>query len=913
MTAMTSPSDEHTRSISTTVTDEPPDPSDPGYPAEWEGDVVLRDGSIAHVRPITPTDAEAIHRFHAGQSAESIYLRFFAPIKRLSDRDVYRFTHVDHDTRVALVVVVGDELIGIGRYDRLEDPNSAEVAFNISDHYHGKGVGSVLLEHLAAIAQDAGITKFVADVLPQNRKMMKVFTDAGYEIGHHYDDGVITVEFRIEPTDRSQAVQLAREHRAEASSMAGVLSPKSIAVIGVSRRPDAMGSVALDNILDSGFCGPVYVVHDEAQTVRGLRTYRNLAEIGEPIELAVITVPADGVIDVVDDCARTGVRTLLVVTSGFAETGPAGMELQEKVLDHARRGGMRIVGPGSFGLVNNHPEVRLNATISTQMPRSGTLGVCSQSGGLGVGIVNAAIRGGLGLSVFVSAGNRVDVSTNDVMQFFIDDESTKTVAVYLESVGNPRKFNRIARQLSLRKPVVAVKSPTAGSVPPGHRARASRVDPSAFDSLLAQAGVIQTMTIREMTHVCELVAQQPLPEGDGVAILGTSAGLNAITAAAAKQAGLRVVGEPAHLPLGATSRQIAEDVEGTLSRNGVDMLLVTLVAPLSTSEEEVARAIAHIAGGSGKPCVTAFVGTRDVSWIMRKAGKLIDPVTNERQVVPVYATPLDGVNALAKAAQYSAWRRSDHGERMRPSGVSKGTVVQIVESVLQEAPQGRDLTTAEAAELLAAYGVAVWPTVSVHSAEEAMTAAAKLGYPVILRSRIESIRFRPGAGGESNEETTPDGLVEAFESMTRRLAAFGDPRLVVQKTAPPGIATIVSSTEDPLFGPVVSFSLAGPSADLLGDTAHRIPPLTDVDIRELITGLRGSPMLTGYRGSRPVDSAALEDIVGRVAALADDVPEIARLVLDYVNARSEGADVLGARITVAPAATRTDAGRRALS
>ncbi len=888
-----------------------PDRSD--YPTAWEGDVVLRDGSIGHVRPITPADAEAIHRFHAGQSAESIYLRFFAPIKRLSDRDVHRFTHVDHKNRVALVVVVGDEIIGIGRYDTLDDPKAAEVAFNISDHYHGKGVGSVLLEHLAAIAQESGITRFVADVLPQNRKMMKVFTDAGYEVRHHYDDGVISVEFTIEPTDRSQAVQLAREHRAEAQSMAGVLAPKSIAIVGVSRRPDAMGSMAVDNILDAGFTGPVYIVHSEADTVRSLPTYPTVSSIGEPIDLAIIAVPAEGVADVVDDCAKAGVHTLLVVSGGFAEQGPEGVQRQAELLTRARRAGMRIVGPGSFGLVNNHPDVRLNATISIDLPGAGTLGICTQSGGLGVGMMSAMIRADLGVSAFMSAGNRVDVSTNDLMQYFLDDESTKTVAMYLESVGNPRKFSRIARQLSLRKPVVAVKSPTAGAVPPGHRARASRVGHVAFDAMLDQAGVIPTSTIRELTHVCQFVAQQPLPEGDGIVVLGTSNGLNAITVEAARQAGLRVVGDAVPLPSSYTPRQITDAVEDAFARPGADMVSVTLVAPLSTNEEEVARAIAHLAGGLGKPCVTAFVGTRDVARVMRRAGRLIDPVTGERQVVPVYDTPLDGINALAKATRYATWRRSDHGERVRPSGVNRGTVDRIIERVLQATPSGRDLTTEEASAVLDAYGIEVWPTVEVHSPQEAVEAARRLGWPVVLRSRISSVRYRPGVGGESNEETTPDGLVEAFESMTRRLAAFGDPKLVLQSTAPPGIATIVSTTEDPLFGPVVSFSLAGPSSELLDDTAHRIPPLTDVDIRELIGGLRGSPLLTGYRGSRPVDSAALEDIVARVATLADDVPEIARLVLDYVNARPEGADVLGARITVAPAGARTDVGRRALT
>ena len=812
-----------------------PHPSDPGYPVEWEGDVVLRDGSIGHVRPITPADADAIHRFHDAQSAESIYLRFFAPIKHLSDRDVHRFTHVDHTTRVALVVVVGDDIVGIGRFDTLDDPKVAEVAFNISDHYQGKGVGSVLLEHLAAIAQEQGVTRFVADVLPQNRKMMKVFTDA------------------------------------------------------------------------------VHVVHSEAQSVRGLPTHRTVAEIGEPVDMAVVAVPAERVLDVVDDCAAAGVKTLLVLSSGFAETGELGAARQAELLVRARRGGMRVVGPNSYGLLNNDPAVRLNATIARSQPVPGTLGVFSQSGGLGVGLLTGAARAGLGLSIFASAGNRVDVSGNDVMQYLIDDDSTTTVALYLESIGNARKFSRIARQLSLRKPVVAVKSPTAGAVPPGHRARASRIGPEAFDALLAQAGVIGTQSVRELIHISMLLDYQPLPQGEGIVVVGTSPGLNAITAQAAQQAGLRVIGEPVTLPTQASPRLMAEAFEAAFALPEADMLSITLTAPLTTSEEEIASAIAHISGTFDKPCVTSFVGTRDVSDVMRRAGRLLDPETGRRRVVPVYETPLDGVAALSAASRYARWRRSDHGERVRPCGLNRRVADRIVRETLAADPQGGRLDTAAATELLAAYGIDVRPMVPVATAEEAIAAAASLGYPVVVRSLIESVRFRPGAGGESGEETTPDGVAEAFDSMSRRLAAFGDPQLVVQATVPSGIATIVSSTEDPLFGPVVSFGLAGPVGKLLGDTAHRIPPLTDVDVRALVSDLRVSPLLEGYRGSVPVDIAALEDVVARVAALADDIPEISHLVLDYVNARPDGVDVMGAQVDVAPAVARTDAGRRALT
>src|SRR5450759_2395835 len=459
-----------------------------GYPAQWEADVVRRDGSVAHVRPILPIDADRLRRFHAGQSAESIYLRFFAPLKTLSDKDVARFTQVDYDSRVALVATVRGEIIGVARYDRL-DAKTAEVAFNISDAFQGKGVGSVLLEHLAAVAQERGVAKFVADVLPQNRKMIQVFNDAGYEVSHNFDNGVIAVAFEIEPTVQSLAVRLSREHRAESVSVRSMLFPDSIAVIGASRRTDSIGHQLLASIRAGGFTGTVHAVNIEARHVQGLKAYSRVSEIPDHIDLAVVAVPAASVQLVVQDCATAGVKALLVVSAGFAESGPAGQQRQDELLRTARGSGMRVIGPNSFGVINFHPDVRLNATLAHELPPAGHLGLVAQSGALGIAVLALAARRNLGISVFASAGNRVDVSGNDFMQYWIDDDDTHAVGLYLESMGNPRKFSRISRQLALRKPVIVVKSGISSyGVPPGHRVRASHVPPAAFDALLRQAG-----------------------------------------------------------------------------------------------------------------------------------------------------------------------------------------------------------------------------------------------------------------------------------------------------------------------------------------------------------------------------------------------------------------------------------------
>lgn len=890
--------------------DLPPEELPEHYPMRWEADVVLRDGSLAHVRPIMPADAEGIRRFHAGQSEESIYLRFFAPIKQLSDKDVFRFTNVDYDARAALVVVVRGAIIGIGRYDRLDDPATAEVAFNISDAYQGKGIGSVLLEHLAAVAQEHGITKFVADVLPQNRKMMKVFTDAGYEVRHHFDDGVIAVEFRIEPTAKSAAVSLSREHRAEAENMAEVLRPASIAIVGVSRRPDAMGSLVLDNVLDGHFTGRVHIVNSETDHVRGLPAHGRVSDIEDDVDLAIIAVPAEGVLDVVRDCADKGVRALLVISSGFAEAGPEGEERQAELLRLARSGGMRVLGPVSFGFVNNHPDVLLNATIGRMPPAGGGLGLFSQSGGLAVGLFASATRRRLGLSTAVSSGNRVDISGNDMMQYWIDDDSTQVVGMYLESVGNPRKFSRIARQLSLRKPVIAVKSDTARNVPPGHRARAPKVSPAAFDALLDQAGVIRAHNIHNLIDIAELVAHQPLPAGDRAVVVGNSDGLNQIVVEAARARGLRIERPPLRVPLGGTAREVQAALEEAFGDDGADSVIVSFIPPMQVADEVIATSVAHAAWGRGKPCVATFFGMRDVSAALRKAG---EPAEGRRHVIPLYKSPLDGVDALAAVTRYALWRVADHGEHVRPSGLDRAAAHAVVDRVLAEHPEGRRLGDDDAATLLAAYGITVWPTWHVADADAAVAAAEQIGYPVVVRSMAEGIRTLPGSGGVRTDLHSEAGVREAFEGLTLRLSGWADPALAVQKMAPQGIATVVTSHEDPLFGPVVSFGVAGATSEILGDVTHRIPPLTDVDARELVTSLRSAPLLQGYRGHAPADLDALSDLLLRVAKLADDIPEIDSLELNPVAAHAAGADVLGARITLAPAPQRKDAGRRALT
>jgi acyl-CoA synthetase (NDP forming)/RimJ/RimL family protein N-acetyltransferase len=884
-----------------------------GYPSEWEADVVLRDGSVAHVRPITPSDADAIQAFHARQSAESVYLRFFAPIKRISDRDLERFTHVDYVARVALITTVGEEIIGIARYDRLEGASgpTAEVAFNIADSYQGRGVGSVLLEHLATIGSDHGVRRFVADVLPQNRRMIGVFEDAGFEVTHQFDDGVIAVSFDIEPTARSQAVMLSREHRAESVSVRAVLHPSSVAVVGASRRTNSIGHRLLQNVVEGGFTGTVHPVNPEASEVLGRRAVARVSDIGEPVDLAVIAVPAPAVVDVVRDCARAGVKAVLVASAGFAETGADGAALQDALLRTARTSGMRVVGPNSFGIINADPDVRLNASLAPAIPAPGTLGLFSQSGALGIAVLDSASRRGLGISAFVSAGNRVDISGNDIMQYWIDDDGTDVVGLYLESMGNPRKFSRIARHLAAGKPVIVIKSGiSAYGVPPGHRVRLTRARPGAFDAMLRQSGVIRVENVHQLLDVGQLLLHQPLPGGPRVAIVGNSDALGALTADSCLSWGLEVTHGPVSIPSGGAAEEFRAALATAFDDPEVDSVIACFVPPLMTADEEVASALAEEAAKHDKPCVATFLGMRGVTEALSAASP--DP-RGRRSVVPAYTMPEDGVRALVAATRYGEWRVRDHGQRVSPDGIDRARARALVHEVLAGSPDGRQLRPDEITELLAAYGVAVWPTVSVADADDAVRAADGLGYPVVLKSVSPLVRHQGGLTGVRVDLSNAEAVRPAYAALDARLAPLHANRFVVQRQATLGVPCVIGTAEDPLFGPVVSFSVGGPPTELLDDVAHRIPPLTDVDVADLVGSVRAAPLLHGHRGAAPVDLAALHELVARLSVLADDLPEVASLELNPVNAHEQGADVLGAEVALAPAPVRTDTGRRALT
>ncbi|WP_432488115.1 bifunctional acetate--CoA ligase family protein/GNAT family N-acetyltransferase [Kineococcus sp. SYSU DK018] len=889
-----------------------------GYPTRWEADVVLRDGGTAHVRPIRPSDADLVAAFHSRQSEESRYLRFFAPMPRLSARDLERFTNVDHVDRVALVATVGEDIVGIARFDaapvRPGAPRAAEVAFNISDAHQGRGLGSVLLEHLAAAARERGIRRFTADVLPQNAKMIGVFREAGFEVRQGYSDGVLEVSFAIDPTERSVDVMRAREQRAEARSVQALLTPSSVVVVGASRTPGSVGHRLLADVVTGGFTGTVHAVNAEAEAgelLLGVPVLRSVRDLPGPVDLAVVAVPAAAVVPTVTDCASMGVRGLVVVSSGFAETGPEGLALQRELVRIARANGMRVVGPNSYGVVNTDPAVRLNASLYGQVPPAGRFGLFSQSGALAVTVLSSAQRRGLGLSTFVSAGNRADVSGNDLMQFWLDHEGTAAVGLYLESVGNPRKFSRVARTLARKKPVVVVKSGASGfGVPPGHAVRASRAPFEAVDSMLRQAGVIRVENVHQLFDVAQVAVHQPLPEGARVAIVGNSDALGTLAADACVSWGLQVAHGPVAVPPHAGVETFTAALEAAFADPGVDAVVASWVPPTPEPDPAVAAAVARTAAAGAKTTVTCFLGTRAVSAAV--AGTAAGPeAAADVPVVPSYPTPEDAVRALAAVVRYAQWRRRDRGHPLAPEGVDLRAARALVEQALAEAPDGLTLGPDPTRALLAAGGIDLLARAEVRSVEEAVEAAQRLGWPVALKTVGEELAGRQDLRGVRLGITNAAALAEAVADM-RQVFGRGADVLAVQRMAGLGVPCQVRSTEDPLFGPVVSFGVEGDPLDLMGDVAYRIPPLTDVDVADLVRSVKAAPKLFGHRGAPVLDVEALEDVIARVAVLADALPEVAEMRLSPVLVAERGARVLGAEVTLAPPQGRADPDRRTL-
>ncbi|WCD89129.1 Protein lysine acetyltransferase Pat [Streptomyces xanthophaeus] len=940
--------------------------SDPSYPAHWEADVVLRDGGTARIRPITTADAGRLVSFYEQVSDESKYYRFFAPYPRLSDRDVHRFTHHDFVDRVGLAATIGGEFIGTVRYDRIDadgrpasgPSDEAEVAFLVQDAHQGRGVASALLEHIGAVARERGIRRFAAEVLPANTKMIKVFTDAGYQQKRSFEDGSVHLTLDLEPTAESLAVQRAREQRAEARSVQRLLAPGSVAVIGVSRSGAGLGAATLRNLRDGGFHGHLYAVNEAvgADLLDGVRAYRGIADIGSPVDLAVLAVPAERVPEAVAACGEHGVQGLVVLSAGYGESGPAGLARQRELVRQVRSYGMRLIGPNAYGVINTAPEVELNASLTpAPMPLRGRIGLFTQSGAIGIALLSALLRRGEGLSSFVSAGNRADVSGNDILQYWYEDEATDVALLYLETLGNPRKFSRLARRTAAVKPVVVAKG--GRHTPAGHVVPGTRLPEATVSALLRQAGVIRVDTVTELVDVGLLLASQPLPAGPRIAILGNSESLGVLTYDACLTQGLRPL-PPLDLTTAASPADFRDALARALASEDCDAVVVTAIPWVSEHElaDELAEALREaVAAHPGKPVAVVHVELGALADALSAAtssapaaaappapppspaalpappapGRPVpeavapgaaravsEPAPSEGFRIPAYPAAERAVKAVAEGVRYGQWRRANAEAGLVPEyeDIDEAGAGAQLARLLADVDGESVLTLGDfdAHTLLGRYGIHVLPTLPALSPDAAARAARALGYPVALKTTAPHLRHRADLGGVRLDLTNEAELRRSYEELTEALGKPAELQPVVQAMVPRGVDTVVRSVIDPAAGAVLSFGLAGVASELLGDTAHRLVPATDRDAAGLIRSIRTAPLLFGWRGSDPVDTPALEELLLRLSRLVDDHPEVIGVSLEPVVVAAEGLSVLSATVRVAHPPARSDLGPRTL-
>jgi acyl-CoA synthetase (NDP forming)/RimJ/RimL family protein N-acetyltransferase len=883
---------------------------------------LLIDGSTIEIRAATPQDEDAVREMHAALSPENAYLRFFSLSPLNAEREAKRICREPGPDHVSLLAWLGGELAGVAGYESAGKPGTAEIAFAVPDHLHGRGIATLLLEHLVSTARQHQVRAFTAETLAENTAMLKVFADAGLPVQRKLADGDVQLTFPLpcDEADRSLDRYLesvaARESRADVASLRHLLRPGSVAVIGASRRRGSPGREILHNIVTGGFAGPVYAVNPHGQSMEGLHCLPSVADLPEHVDLAVIAVPAPAVPGVAAECGRRGVRSLVVITSGL---GPAGADL----LAICRRHGMRLVGPNCFGIAV--PGLGLDATFEADHARVGSAGVVVQSGGVGVSFLEHLSRLGIGVSSFVSVGDKYDVSSNDMLTWWEQDGQTRLAVLYVESFGSPRKFARTARRVGQQMPVLTVIS---GRSAAGQRAAASHTAAAATplvtqEALFAQAGIIACRSLGELTEAAALLASQPLPAGNRVAVISNAGGAGVLAADACGDHGLQVatLSRPVQrklngvLPPGAavagpvdTTAAVGVDafrsaLEEIAADDGVDAVLAVTV-PTAIADLSEAIRTAQVT----KPLAAALLEQpEDVRMLLPSGG---GPVAADGQTtgeaaghprtIPAYAYPEGAARALGHAAGYHAWLGRQQGCVPELEGMHPDDARALVSAFLVTSPDGGWLPSAAAGDLLSSYRIPLVPTRTATGAEEAIAAAAGLGGPAVLKAEVAGLVHKSDAGavkldlhGENEVRVAYDELADTFGSKLDRV--------LVQPMLGSGVEVLVGVVQEPVFGPLVVFGLGGVATEVLGDHVARLTPLTDADADRMIHDVYAAPLLLGHRGSPAVDTAALADVLLRVSRLADDVPEIAELDLNPVIARPDGVQAVDARIRVAPA------------
>lgn len=885
------------------------------------GRLILRDGTTAHVRPAGPGDRDAVMAFFDRLSPDSRRRRFLSASPPTPALIASLCDGPDPRTASSLLVTrtEGGEprVVAVGSY-LAQGPGTAEVALAVDDALRGRGLGTLLLERLAVLAVRNGFTRFWALTHSDNRAMLDVFRDSGFPVAERPDGGEVEVDLAVAPTEATVARLETRDRVATVASLRPFFRPNAVAVVGASRDPAGIGRRVLDALTRAQFQGPVYPVNPKAPAVGGLRAYPSVRDLPGPVDLAVVAVPRDAVLGVVDDCAARGVRALVVVTAGFAEVGPDGRDLPAKLVEKVRGYGMRMIGPNGMGLLNADPAVRLAATFAPVFPPPGRVAMSSQSGALGLAALAAAGRLGLGFSTFVSVGNKADVSGNDLLQYWEEDPGTDVILLYLESFGNPRRFARIARRIGRRKPVVVLKSgrTAAGGRAAGSHTAALAGRTAAADALFRQTGVIQAETLEEMFDLALALGSQPLPRGRRVGIVTNAGGPGILCADACEAGGLAVpelsgplrvrlagllpgasTGNPVDLIAGAGPENYRRAVEAVLTSGEVDALVV-IYTPVGLAETSaVTRAVgeavaaARAAGAAGRPVLTCLMAGQEFR-------SRLD-LGSER--VPCYAFPETAGRVLGRVAAYADWLSQTPGVIPDFDDLD----LPAARDVCQKALAGRGagwLSAGEVRDLFRAMNLPLVPGGVARTADEAAALADRFGYPAAVKLASRSVTHKTDVGGVRLGLADAAAVRRAFDEVRARLEAKGRldamEGVLVQPMVPDGVEVMAGVTQDPLFGPLVAFGLGGVHVEVLADVGFRVAPLTDRDAAELVRGIRGLPLLRGYRGGPVADLAALEEILLRVSRLAEEVPEVGEIDMNPIFALPEGCSIADARVYV---------------
>jgi acetate---CoA ligase (ADP-forming) len=878
-------------------------------------DVVVRDGSTVCLRQADDRDVFGLLQFLQSLSPQSLYFRFHGR-PALTEKRVRMLLGLDGHSSTTLLAEAGGRIVAFASYHRDGGaPDRAEVAFAVADAVQGHGIGTRLLERLARVAREAGINTFDAYVLGDNRQMLDVFRHSGFAETVQLDRGVFHVALSLALTDRLTERAASRSQLAATASMRAFFEPRVVAVVGANRTRGKIGSEILNNLLAAGFTGTIVPVHPTAAEIAGLTAFKRVSDIPCPVDLSMIVVPTDQVLTAIDDCVVKGVRAICVISAGFSECDADGRERESQLVEKVRRAGCRLIGPNCMGLLNTDPRVRLNATFSPVYPPRGKVAMSTQSGALGLAILDYAKRLDIGISSFVSVGNKADVSGNDLIQYWAEDANTSVILLYLESFGNPKKFGEIARRVGRTKPIVAVK---AGRSMAGSRAAASHTgalasSDVAVDALFRQAGVIRTERLEEMFDVAALLSHQPIPRGSRVAILTNAGGPGILAADACEANGLQLtqlsetttaelrsflpaaasVNNPVDMLASAPADHYRRALASILRDASVDSAIVIFIPPLVTEPDAAAAAIAAaIDGVTDKPVLGVFMRAEG-------APAALAPI-------PSYAFPESAALALARVTAYGQWRSRPVVPVPRLDRFDAHEIRRIVQEVLTRSA-GWILPT-EAHALLAAAGIDSAMSRIARSLDQALVAASQVGFPLAVKALGPTLLHKTERKAVTLNVRDDAGMRAAYADFETR---FGPEMtaVLVQQMVPPGVEMIVGSFQDPAFGPLIACGTGGILVDVLADTAFRLHPLTASDAAEMVDELRGARLLRGYRGAQPADEGALRDVVIRVSELVRMAPEIQELDLNPVIVLPAGARVADVRVRV-DAATVPKRGRR---